>query len=252
MSCRVLTQSRLDALLNGRLETPALTELRTHFEAPCEHCLERLSGVEAERLLLALAPAAALTAQEQQRVFEGALAAAPRAIVEVKPSSRGWLRWLALAAVGAAAAAVLLVPSPPPAYDGIKGSGGPLTLQLKAFAALPGGQARAVDTSVRAGEAVFFRVALEQPAHFYLYAAGTALQVLWKPDPGEPAWPAGERELAEGGQALGFDPAALGPEVTVVAIAAPEPLAPLDAVDPAAALKACPRCAVQRLTLKVQ
>ena len=74
MSCSTLTSARLESLLAGSLPKPELELLRAHLLAPCDDCLTRLSEVDGERILWAMAgPAAELSDREQERLFSAAV-----------------------------------------------------------------------------------------------------------------------------------------------------------------------------------
>ena len=264
MSCNVLTSDRLDRLLHRTLDEASRAVLRTHFETPCEACLDRLASVDGEAILLALAGAAAeLSPAEKDRIFAQAFAAAP---VAPRPGFLDSVRaffasppGFALAAVAAMLIAVPFFLRPAPrAWDGMKGSGSAAQqIQLHAFAAAPDRAPRAVDPGgpVHPGERLFLRFTLARAGDVYLFAKSPegAAQLLWKPEPGDAPWPPGEHELQQNGVALAV-PLTASTELWSVATTERrlEALEGLSTLDERAIHELCAECAIARVGVELR
>lgn len=290
MSCSVLTAQRLDSLLAGSLANPELQLLRAHLSAPCDDCLTRLSDVDGERILWALAgPAAELSEAEQQQLFSKAVASqpssAPSRKLAVVPhqANRPALKLgglgsflrsllteprlrpaLALAGLVLVSLPVLLfyatdttATSEP--YQGLKGtqfSGAP-QLELWGFVgeATPEGPRvarRAMEgEKLHPGERLLLRYRLEAQAYVYFLAQGPTGPPEILDEPGPT--PPGEYEWSKNGQAMAADFPFDG-TVKVVGIAAMRPLRveQLKSLELAALRALCDDCQMASLTVVAQ
>lgn len=262
MSCSVLTQERVQRLLDGTLDENARAVLRKHFETPCEACLDRLQSVDAGRLLLALAgPAALVTGQEADQLFAQAVGDAPTEHNQAwhQQLSQRFPMPLRLALVFGAIVLLALAPMlinrpatrPEPASATLKLSG----FEVGADSPQPKPLAERSEMSSR--DQVVLRFTLSQPAHVYLWViANDRAALAWSPDPGQPAFTVGEHAVERDGHALSLDPASLTTEgrLAIVAIASPEVIRNPDRVDPRAGefSRQCLGCSAARLELTLK
>jgi len=262
VSCSVLSGERVQRLLDGTLDENGRAVLRKHFETPCEACLDRLQSVDAGRLLLALAgPAAQLDPQEADHLFAHAVGDAPTEHNQAwhQQLSQRFPMPLRLALVFGAivllALAPMLINRPAaraePAAAGLKLSG------FEVGADAPEPRLLAERSELSARDQVVLRFALSQPAHVYLWViANDRAALAWAPEPGQPAFGAGEHAVERDGHALSLDPASLTTDgrLAIVAIASPEALKNPDRLDPRLGefSRQCVGCSAARLELTLK
>jgi hypothetical protein len=258
----VLTQERVQRLLDGTLDENARAVLRKHFETPCEACLDRLQGVDAGRLLLALAgPAAQLSGQEADQLFAHAVGDAPT------EHNQAWHQQLSqrfpmpvrLAAVFGVIVLLALAPmliNRPAARSEPVASGLKL-LGFEVGADAPQPKPLAERSEMSARDQVVLRFSLTQPSRVYIWViAQDRAALAWAPEPGQPAFTAGEHAVERDGHALSLDPATLTTDgrLAIVAVASPEALKTPDRLDPRNGefSRNCSGCSAARLELTLK
>jgi hypothetical protein len=250
MTCAVLTNERLSALLAGTLSRAERPVIEAHLSSPCDACLDLLAGPEGEGLLERIA-GAGLSAAEADRAFAAAIPVAARGPHWMLRTS------VALGAVLAAAAVAIAVR--PRNTEILKGPPLAPHATLVALVGKPGApdsiRLLPPGLKIERGEVLLLRARLSAPAFVYLLALGDgAPQLLWQTD-GDRPHAGGEFELTLNGETMAIDPRALGRSPKLAVIAAPRALEPSRVLrlpgDEPSLIAALPECGVDVLRLEV-
>ncbi len=262
MSCSVLTADRVQRLLDGALDATAKETLAKHFERPCEACLDRLAGLDAGRIVVAVAGrGAVLSLAERDQLFLRALGEVPTVQAPTLPK---WLgerfppRLRLLLVLGS----VLLLGLLPILFNRPGRAPGPEAGGL-GFTALevgtdsPSPRRLGERAEVSSRDQLVFHVQLDRPALVYLWVVTkTGATLAFAPEASAEALPAGEHELESGGHAVALEPARLAEEgrMSVVAVASPARLASPERLDPRASDfgPKCPGCAAAHVELELR